>query len=781
MTAIPAHRWRRQRVPVSLLLALGCGASLLAREQEVRPPAPAREAVPPVATAVRTAEPITLDGALSEPAWRTVSPLTSFTQRLPAEGEPASQATEVFVLFDDEHLYIGAELRDSDPGRIVAREMKEDGDLASDDLFGVLLDTFHDKRNGFYFEANPNGARADALIYDEGRTQSFDWDGVWEVASRVTDHGWTVEMAIPFKTLHFDPDKINPWGLQFWRLIRRNAEDAFWAPIPRSEDLFRVSRAGELRGLEGIHQGKSLALKPYALGGVSRRPTLGELGADGRADVGLDARYDITPNLAAVLTLNTDFAETEVDDQQVNTTRFSLFFPEKREFFLESTGYFDFGYNRRGPGAGPGIIPFFSRRIGLDAGNNQVPVQGGLKMAGRLRRYNLGFLTVNTGRDVGTPQTNYSVLRVSRDILTRSNWGFIGVSKEPAGPDDPGDPNTTGDDVHSNRAYGADLNFSVLQNLKFGGSALQTVTSGVSGSRREGNAYVVWSNDHWDVQFFYRDIDEGFRPEVGFVQRTGIEEMEGFAGWSWRSESSRVRRVEPHARTTYTMDQGNDLATRAQHWATTVEFRNGSEIEVGWNPKFDSLLETFVLDRGDPADPNDLDVTDNVEIRPGGYDMNQWLLLYEGDPSRVLTGSLFAEGGDFFDGRFWSADAAGTARISKHLRTSLSVHRTEINLPDRPDDDPDPNADNSRSPLAFNFTLIQGRVAVTLTTRMVFDALLQYNTAIEDFSSNLRFNFKYRPGSDIYVVYNERRDIEGIPTDTVDRTFTVKWTYLMAF
>jgi hypothetical protein len=587
-------------------------------------------------------------------------------------------------------------------------------------------------------------------------------------------------MVIPFKTLHFDPRKTDPWGLQIWRFIRRNTEDVFWAPIPRSEDLFRISRAGELTGLEGIRQGKSLAVKPYVLGGVDRRPTLGEEAADGTGDFGLDARYDVTPNLAAVLTVNTDFAETEVDDVQVNITRFPLFFPEKREFFLESTGYFDFGYNRSGPGAGPGIIPFFSRRIGLSPGaNTPLPLQGGVKLVGRMGRYNLGFLTVNQDRDAGDPQTNVTVLRVSRDILTRSNWGFIGAGKEPAGPNDAGDPNDPDDDVHWNRTYGADVNFSVLQNLKFGGSMLQTRTPGAHSGQGEGNAYATWSDDRWDVQFFYRDIGEGFNPEAGFVRRVGIEEVESFLGWSKRSDTAFVRRIEPHARFTYTMDQDHELATRRQHWATTLEFRNGAEVEGGFNPVFDELLDTFVLDEGDPDDPKD-----DVEIRPGAYHMNQYLALYEGDSSRVFSGSAFAEFGDFFDGRFLRADVTGVARLSKHFTTDLGVSRTEIDLPSRPAVEPgDPGDPNSPrlSASEFNFTLIRARFAANVSTRMFFDSLLQYNTDTEDFSSNLRFNYKYRPGSDIYVVYNERRDIEGLPTDKVDRTFTVKFTYLVAF
>jgi hypothetical protein len=726
----------------------------------------------PVARASRCDAAIRIDGVLDEPCWATASPLTSFTQRLPAEGAPASQATEVRVLFDAENLYIGADLLDSDPGKIIALEMKEDGALKNDDLFGILLDTFHDRRNAFYFEVNPNGARADALLYDEGRVQSWDWDGVWEVQGRIGGRGWTVEMQIPFKTLHFDPGRTSPWGLQAWRYIRRNTEDVFWGPVPRNEDPLRVSRAGSLIGLEGIRQGKSLALKPYALGSALRQPTLGEPGTERKGELGLDARYDLTPNLGAVLTLNTDFAETEVDNQQVNTTRFPLFFPEKREFFLESSGYFDFGYNRTGPGAPPGLRPFFSRRIGLSASNLPIPIVVGAKLAGRIGRTSLGFLSVFADDAGGQPRTNFTVLRLSQDFLARSNFGILGISKEPAGPDDPVDPADPSAGVHSNRTYGADLNLSVLENLKLGGSILQTRTPEIEASQGAGHAYATWSNDAWELYFSHRDIGSGFNPEAGFVQRTGIEESEGFVGWSWRSDTAPVRRVEPHTRQIYTAYQDHRLATRYQHWGQTFEFRDGSELEVGYNRTFDDLRATFTLDEGDPADP-----VDDAAIRPGAYGQTQWLLLYEGNASRVLSASLFAQAGGFFDGDFRSADFNATARFSRHLRFSTGVLRTEIDLPARPADLASPPL----PPAEFNVTLLQARLGVYVTTRLLADAFVQYNSDLDDFSTNLRFNFKYRPGSDLYVVYNERRDTEGRPADVVDRALTVKWTYLFAF
>ncbi len=723
----------------------------------------------PLLRAVRLEGVLVVDGLLDEADWERAPSTGPLTQRYPAEGQPATQGSDIRVLYDDERMIIGARLHDDEPARLVAMEMKEDGPLYRDDSFAVFLDTFSDRRNGYFFETNPLGARTDALIFDEGRNNSFDWDGVWQVATRVTDSGWSLEMEIPFQTLHFHPGEVSPWGIQFRRLIRRNAEDVWWSPIPRNESEWRISRAGDLEGLSGIRQGGRWEIKPYALGQAHERPTLGEDDPGLMSDAGVDARFAVTPNLSAVFTVNTDFAETEVDSQQVNTTRFPLFFPEKREFFLESKGYFDFGYTIEGPG-GPDVVPFFSRRIGLGdfdiAGETitgPVPILGGAKLAGRLGRYNIGLLTAVTDDEREIPREEFGVLRVSRDILTRSNWGLLAVATNPSGPDEAPDPNDIAAGSHSNQAWGADLNFSVFENFKYGGSFLLTETPGARASQRMGQAYADWSSSAWQLSLHHSDIGEDFNPEAGFVRRRGIEKTDGRAGWSWRSTTAPIRRVEPHARMIYTSDQDHDLATRFQHYGVWFELRDGSSFEAAWNPQFDELDETFEL-------------SNEATVPPGAYHMKEVFLEWEGDPSRIVSGEAMLQSGDFFDGDRFEANGTLTTRLSRYLRSSLTVSRVEIDLPRRTASAPTGALPASE----FNTTLVQANVGVTFTTRLFADALLQYNTDVDDFSSNLRLNYKYRPGSDIYIVYNERRDIEGLPTDTVDRSLTVKWTYLFS-
>ncbi len=762
---------RAMRLATILTAGMAASAAIGAPQQ----PASA----PPALRAVHATHPIQIDGLLDEPDWQSAEPVSSFTQRFPAEGTPASQLTRVRILYDEERLIIGAEMDDADPAGIIAREMKEDADLEGDDSFAVTLDTFMDRRNGYYFQTNPLGARRDGLIFDEGGNNSFDWDGVWDVAARRHERGWSVEIEIPLRTLHFRADQNAAWGLQLRRVIRREAQDAYWAPIPRNEDQWRVSRAGHLEGLALLHQGSNVSLKPYALGGAARRPSLDEEYLNGIGDAGGDARWSITPNLTGILTINPDFAETEVDDQQVNLTRFPLFFPEKREFFLESKGYFDFGFRFTGPGQPPGVIPFFSRRIGLtprqfDTGliSAPIPIPAGVKLAGRAGRYNIGMLAAPTDDSADTPRVTYSTLRVSRDILTRSNIGMIYVDKQPSGPNDPADPNDLSAGFHTNRTFGADMNFSVLRNFKFGGALLQTRTPDSPFGEGSGHLYAQWSSNAWRVEASHRDIARGFNPEVGFVPRVGIEESGAYLSWSWRSASSLVRTLEPHTRFTYTADQEHHLATRRQHWAVSATFRDSSHAEVGYNPVFDRLDAPFILKTDDNGDPE-------VGVPPGGYDMIQWLALWEGSPGRAVSGEVFSEFGDYFDGQFVSVNAELVARFSSRVRAALGAGRNDIDLPARAAGELGPAAP-AQPAQEFLTHLLSARVSFTVSTKMFFDALLQYNTEVDDITSNLRFNWKYRPGSDIYVVLNERRDTEDDPSGVIDRSFTVKWTYLLA-
>ena len=771
-----------QRKPSRAWLALPAAAGLAAGPAlSAGPVHAAGPAAPdkPALRAFRLSGPIVLDGVLDEADWQLAEPAAVFIQRYPAEGEPSSQPTRVKVLFDADRLIIGAELEDTDPAAIIAREMKEDADLEADDSFAVTLDTFLDRRNGYYFQTNPLGARRDALIFDEGGYNSFDWDGVWDVATHRDGHGWSVEMEIPLRTLHFHPEQNTAWGLQLRRVIRRDAQDAYWPPIPRNEDQWRVSRAGHLEGLEALQQSRNVSLKPYLLGGLARRPSLDEEYLNTTGDVGGDVRWSITPNLTGILTINPDFAETEVDDQQVNITRFPLFFPEKREFFLESKGYFDFGFRFTAPGQPPGVIPFFSRRVGLtprqfDTGtiSAPIPIPAGVKLSGRAGRYNIGMLAAQTDDSADTPTVTYSVLRVSRDILSRSNWGLIGVHKEPHGPDEPADPNDITAGFHSNTTYGADMNFSVLKNFKFGGSLLQSRTPDAPFAEGSGHLYAQWSNLAWRVELQHRDIARSFNPEVGFVPRVGIEETGGYLSWSWRSTTAPIRRIEPHTRITYTADQDHHLATRRQHWAVSADMRDSSHAEVGYNPVFDKLDEPFILEEDSQGRPK-------VGVPIGSYDMTQWLAIWESDRGRPVAAEVFLEGGDFFDGRFLSSSLGLVARFSKHLRAAVELGRNDIDLPERAAGELGPGAP-ARGAEEFLTHLISTRLSYTATTRIFFDALVQYNTEVDDLTSNLRFNWKYRPGSDLYVVFNERRDLEDDPVAGTDRSFTVKWTYWLA-
>ena len=374
----------------------------------------AEESVPTIA-AVRAVDEVRVDGLLDEEVWSRAPLASGFRQRNPEEGEPISQRTEFQVAFDDEAVYVAVRAFDRESEKIFAREMERDGLLFRDDAIGLLLDTFHDHRNTYFFETNPNGARSDALVTDEGRDSNFEWDGVWSVGVERDAEGWTAEFAIPFSTLRFDP-ALESWGLNVRRIIRRRNEFSFWSYLALDAFVFRVSRYGHLSGLVYPEPGLNLRVKPFVTG--SSREAVEQAAAE-ELDFGLDLKWGVTRNLALDLTFNTDFAETEADSFQVNLTRFSLFFPEKREFFLENAGIFQFG-----PGA-PQLDLFFSRRIGIAAGGEEVPLDWGTRLTGRVGGWSLGILEARTDELVtaeggSTPRTDWTVLRARRNVGTRS-------------------------------------------------------------------------------------------------------------------------------------------------------------------------------------------------------------------------------------------------------------------------------------------------------------------------------------------------------------------------
>ena len=699
--------------------------------------------------AVRADAPIVVDGLLDEPIWRTAVPATGFLQSEPIEGQPATEATEVRVAFDDDYLYIGALNRDGDPSALVINDIRKDFAGAEQDTFEVLLDTFADRRNGFIFGTNARGARADTQIANEGRDVNPNWDAVWWVAAQVVPEGWTAEFRIPFKTLRFQPGDGRVWGINFGRRIRRKNEATYWSPVSRAFSLVRASSAGTLTGLPDLAQGRNIRVKPFVLGAAVR--PLGGRDVSFDRSVGLDVKAGLGPSLTLDATINPDFAQAEADEQQVNLTQFSLFFPEKREFFLENSGIFYFGDIPRNQRQTTRFRPpeedlllFFSRRIGLTDAGQQVPLYGGLRVTGRAGAFGLGALSMQSEADGGRPGQNYTVVRARRDILGNSDVGAIVLSRQPSGGSQ-----------DFNRVAGADVNFRFFKSLSLNGFAARSDSPDETRNQGTGKASIGWEDSQTRLQYSLMGVGAGFRDDLGFVRRTDV--VRHFVDWAsfLRPQALRrfgIRQLEPHARTFQYYNPRGDLVTRQGHVALQVLWNSGSRIEYAFEPRTEAVTAPFKL-RSD------------VAIPVGRYDWNQHLWVIESDHSKALSLSTRITHGEFWSGRQKNLQSSVLFRPNHRLVVDLGVQVTDIDL-DLP----------RRS---FVTTLVNWRTGYSFNTNMFLDSLVQYRSDLTQFSANLRFNLIHRPLSDFFVVYNEQQFTDE--AITAGRGVVVKYTHLFSF
>jgi len=559
-----------------ILVAYGCTALLVGAVPTPASAQPSKER--PAIQATKVDSGPRIDGLLDDAVWLTATPVESFTQQEPNLGQPATERTEVRILYDSRNIYIGVHayqgggvtpagaVNDADPhahhSGVVATEMRRDADrLFDEDNFQVILDTFKDSRNGYMFLTTPLGAKLEQQVFDEGEgggrgttsNVNRNWEGVWDSAAQVTADGWTAEMVIPTNTLRFKPDDQQTWGINFLRHIRRKNELDYWAPIPRAYSLTRVSLAGELRGLQGLSLGLDLKLKPFVLAGPRRR----DLSASSTTttwarDVGLDARYGVTAGLNLDVTVNTDFAQVEVDDQQVNLTRFGLFFPEKRDFFLEASNFFTMGTGGAFTSTPVQTDLFFSRKIGLADNGQPVPILGGARLTGKVGKNNIAVLDVQTDNAFSRPGDNFFVSRYSRDVLRRSRVGAIFINKESMD----GSP-------HYNRTMGVDGNFSLGNSFQVNSYVAKTATDAGQpwlGGRPigEGNdmafyGRVAYRDPRWQLWVNYLDVQENFNPEAGFLQRTGGHRTtKAYVSRTPRPKKGNIKLIEPMYVLTYT-------------------------------------------------------------------------------------------------------------------------------------------------------------------------------------------------------------------------------------
>ncbi|MGH9340201.1 MAG: DUF5916 domain-containing protein [Acidobacteriota bacterium] len=691
-------------------------------------------------TAVRTEEPIVIDGEMDESAWNLAEPATGFIQKIPQMGELATEQTQVRILYDDENIYLGVYCFDSAGAEgILVNDISKDFYTLDSDGFQVVLDTFDDNRNTFLFATNPKGGRFDMQTGADGNAGNSNWDGLWYVETRVTDRGWQAEMAIPLKTLRFREVEHQVWGINFERRVRRKFEDSYWSPIPSPYRLSRISLAGTLDGLQGLKQARNLYIKPYISAPIVRRANDD---IDFMPEAGLDVKYGVSTQLTLDVTLNTDFSQVEADEEQINLTRFDLFFPEKREFFLENSSIFDWGRPQRsrtefGRSPKPDLIPFFSRRIGI-ADERLVPVLGGARLTGRAGKYNIGLLSMQAAAFEEIPSTNFSVMRVRRELPNQADVGAIFVNKEGA--------NGT-----FNRTYGIDSNFTFFRYLDISGYFLETDGPESGGRDEAANFEASWKDPLIEVRGRHLWIAEDFNPEVGFAPRTGMRKTSGLIKLTPRPEEGFIREFQPSLGFDYITSPDGLVETKLADLRFSMIFSDRSAISIARESTFERLDEPF-------------EIADSRIIPIGDYGFDEYSLFYESDQSKILVGELRLSTGDFFSGQRDSYTLGVRFQPSYRFNARVLWSLNDIDL--------------STNLGQFKTNLVTSRFNYSFSNHMFLRALIQYNSEEGEVSSNIRFNLIHKPLSDLFVVYNERRSSSG---EIVERALITKLTYMFSF
>jgi hypothetical protein len=716
------------------------------------------QAGPRRASAARVGEAPVIDGVLDERVWQQATPLSDFVQAEPMEGQPASESTEVRILYDDTAIYVGVVCHDEDPTKIITTDSRRDSGMNGQDSFQMIFDTYHDRQNGFIFGTNAAGVEYDAQVRNEGQSQqggpptlgrvgggsggglNVNWDGSWEVKTRVTDAGWTAEFRIPLRTLRYGPPP-QVWGVNFARTIERKREEVFWSPLSRIYNITRLSSAGELRDLN-VAAPRNFQVMPYASGSINRNFTPGET-TTGKRDWGVDAKIGVTTSLNLDLTYNTDFAQVEVDEQQINLTRFNLLFPEKRPFFLENRGLFAVG--RSGE-----VDLFFSRRIGITETGTLVPIRGGARLSGKLGGVNVGLLNMQTEQvgcgpsDVScAPANNYGAVRVNKDLRNRSSLGGIFVNRT-----------ATGSGVGSegwNRTWGVDGKLGIRDSLTFNGFAARTETPGLAGREHAFSSGVEYQTRARRAFLEYTEMGEDFNPEVGFLERPdGFRQV--WTGWreNVRTEGLQkigVREWGPHF--SYESFWGFDgfQETATLHIDQMWDFERGGQVSPALNIQYEGLREPFEIYPG-------------VIVPPGSYRSPLAAGMANTDRRKWISAGTGWNIGGFLSGRQTSLAPTLTIRKGGRFLSSLRWTRNDIDLPQG----------------AFVTNLGSLRMTYNFSTRMNTQALIQYNDRTRRWSSNLRFNWQRSAATGLYVVYNDTELFDGL--GPFNRALIIKYSHL---
>lgn len=719
--------------------------------------------------AIKLPEPLRLDGKLDDDVYSNYQPFGGLVQAAPDYGKPSTEKTDIWVMFDGENIYVAARCYDTaPPERWIANELRRDTfQMVNNDHFGVGFDTFYDRRSGVMFYANVLGGFADYAIVDEG-SPNKDWNPVWDVKTGRFDGGWTIEMRFPFKTLRYSSGDGQVWGVQFRRAIRHKNEWTYWTQVPRQmagpQAFNRVSAFGTVVGLDLPPAGRNLELKPYALGKTSTdRLTNPPSSNDRDGSFGGDVKYGVTANLTADLTINTDFAQVEIDEQQVNLTRFNIFLPEKREFFLEGRGLFDFGRGGAsgggnfalftgGGGGGSSDTPylFYTRRIGLNRGR-VVPIDAGGRLTGKIGGFGVGAMNIQAGDEAvsKSPGTNFTVLRIKRDILRRSTIGAMFTNRNRLTSNRPGD----------NQAYGIDAAFGFYQNVAISSYYARTETTNLAGDSESYLGKFDWQPDRYGFSAEHLKVGKAFNPEVGFLRRSDFTRSYAQARFSPRPRGSkRVRKYTSQLSYEYYTNGAGDVESKQATGSFNIEFNNSDTFNAEANASYDRLLTPFLPAPGHP-------------IPVGGYHYNDLSIRYSMGQQRRLSGNVGVQFGQYYSGTIRALTFSnGRYAILEQFSIEPRLSINNINLPSG----------------GFTTRQFGVRTDYGFSPRMFASALVQDSSADHTFSSNVRFRWEYRPGSEFFMVWTDEQDTNPLEPQRGslalrNRAFVVKMTRLFRF
>ena len=695
-----------------------------------------------VLKAYRISQPLNIDGIIDEPFYEQIHPISDLTQTLPEENGEPSELTQVWIGFDDQNVYVSAKIWDSSgPDGWTANEMRRDAaQLRNNDHFGVWFDTFYDRRNGVGVYVNPLGGIADYQITNETNVNK-DWNPIHNIETALFDGGWSTEIAIPFRSLRYRPGKEQTWGIQMRRTVMRNNEWIFLTPVPRAvarggaAGSNRVSMYATLEGIEAPPVGKNFEVKPYAISGIKTDLAADpNISNDSYADVGLDIKYGITENLTADFTYNTDFAQVEIDEQQVNLTRFSLSFPEKREFFVENSGIFNFGSNgmrgsSRGRGRDQGAVPtlFYSRNIGLKDGT-PIPILGGGRVTGKIASFDIGLVTIQTGdhEPAGAMSTNFSVLRLRRDIFRRSNIGMLFENRSRS-------LSSSG----SNQGWGIDGSFGFSDNFSLTTYYAKTATEGLNGMDGSYSGNINYAGDKWGGSLDHLVVGSDFNPEMGFVRRKDFRRTAAMGRFSPRPSSiAWIRQISLQFDLGHIENERTGiLESQNRAGQFKVELENSDQFNVTYTDTYENLLENVHIS--------------GATISQGDYSFPDLRLDYTFGSQRPYSGNVSIRRGEYYGGNVTSLGMSrARMEITPQFSLEPSISFNWLSLPQG----------------QFDQHVAITRLNYTLTPKAYVSTLVQYNSRSKTLSGNLRFRWEWAPGSEVFLVYTEDRG-----TDIFDR------------